>query len=264
LRWFSPAQLSASRLRELHALLTDGVDEEPGELRASVGASTTEPEPLDDLAAPSASELETRLERMHEFAAGDLHRSHIPHLVRAILVHFWVLYERPFKCANGRVARVLYYAMLANERRPSPLSIVPISPGWLRARRTYFRAIREARADQNDTGYFVHGQLRSLRRGVERILVRTDQTRRMADAIQRELPDTACNPRQIELLTRVAARPERVVTIGEYRSRHGITYETARTDMLRLADAGLLELSKQGRAFVFRASPTLRGLKTQS
>lgn len=264
LSWFSPDRLSPERLRELHAYLMEGLVAEPGALRTRSDVADHQCAVPISIPAPAPNELEARLGELCRFASGQSGPDHLPRLVRAILVHFWVAYERPFVEANGRVARALYYAVLADERHPSILDMVPISSGWGRARQAYSQAFHNARMDGNDAGYFVHGQLRVLRGGVRRALNRVDQVRQMGEAVRNALPDFGCNERQIELLSRARARPDLVFTIDTHRGRNGITYETARTDLLRLADAGLLNLSKDGRAFVFRASPALQALGASS
>jgi len=49
----------------------------------------------------------------------------------------------------------------------------------------------------------------------------------------------------------------RTVEAG-YRGAHNVTYDTARTDLLKLNEQGLLEKRKSGRAFIFIAAIDLQ------
>ena len=65
------------------------------------------------------------------------------------------------------------------------------------------------------------------------------------------------NHRQRRLLEHALKHGDHADTIAENQRRHGVTYQTARTDLLDLADRDLLELRKEGRAFTFFAPPAL-------
>jgi Fic family protein len=46
-------------------------------------------------------------------------------------------------------------------------------------------------------------------------------------------------------------KPSEIFTIEAHANVHGITYQTARTDLLGLRDMGLLDMRKEGKKFVF-------------
>ena len=66
------------------------------------------------------------------------------------------------------------------------------------------------------------------------------------------------NHRQIALLSHALRHPVQDYTVESHRRSHRITTQTARTDLQRLTERGLLEQRKRGRAFVFRAPDDLR------
>jgi DeoR/GlpR family transcriptional regulator of sugar metabolism len=49
-----------------------------------------------------------------------------------------------------------------------------------------------------------------------------------------------------------------IYRIQEHQTANGVTYETARTDLLELVDLGLLEKHREGKAFVFQMPQKLR------
>ena len=59
------------------------------------------------------------------------------------------------------------------------------------------------------------------------------------------------NHRQIALLISMRKHPDLVYTIASHSRSHRVTYQTARTDLLGLAELGLVATAKHGRAFVF-------------
>ena len=65
------------------------------------------------------------------------------------------------------------------------------------------------------------------------------------------------NSRQIALLTHALAHPGHEYTVNSHRRSHRIVPQTARTDLQKLAEHGLLSPAKRGRAFVFRAPEDL-------
>ena len=65
------------------------------------------------------------------------------------------------------------------------------------------------------------------------------------------------NHRQRELLLNALKNPGKPFTIEVHRRTHDIVYQTARSDLLGLAEAGLMTKHRQGNAFVFVARPDL-------
>ena len=53
------------------------------------------------------------------------------------------------------------------------------------------------------------------------------------------------------MLNRALKHSDAVFTVASHRGSHNVTYDTARTDLLKLADFGLLDKTKFGRAFAF-------------
>jgi len=66
------------------------------------------------------------------------------------------------------------------------------------------------------------------------------------------------NHRQLALLNRALKKPHSVFYVESHRSSHNVAYQTARTDLLKLEELGLLEKRKRGKVFVFMAPVDLR------
>lgn len=213
---------------------------------------------------PDATELESRLNAMCEFANGTTGGEFIPPAVRAIILHFWLAYDHPFVDGNGRTARALFYWSMA--RQGYWLSeYVSISRILKKARGQYARAYLYSETDDNDVTYFLLYQLRVVVRAITelhaylaRTAVELRETQRLLDDLGSLGKDLALNPRQLLLLNHALRRGDASYNVESHRRSHGVSYETARNDLLALAHAGLLDKGKIGRAFVFRAPRDLR------
>ena len=51
--------------------------------------------------------------------------------------------------------------------------------------------------------------------------------------------------------------PDQLYTIHSHRTSHNVTYQTARTDLLKLTELGLLHMTKHGRSFTFRPAKNI-------
>jgi Fic family protein len=66
------------------------------------------------------------------------------------------------------------------------------------------------------------------------------------------------NPRQLALIHHALKKPGARYTVASHRISHGVSYETARSDLQHLARLKLLSQRKSGKAFVFVPAGDLR------
>lgn len=257
--------LTPSIVFELHRIVTRGTmpDEETGRFRRP-------DEPIhivDDgdrvlHVPPYAEELAPRLARLCEFAN---ERNSVPFLhpvVRAILIHFWLAYDHPFLDGNGRTARALFYWSMA-EQGYWITEFLSISRVIKQAHGKYNRAFLYTETDENDATYFILNQLRTTVKALEalheylhRKAMELEETR--AALARSRVMRTLLNPRQVGLVNHALKNPGYTYVIESHRGSHGVSYQTARTDLLSLADLKLLDQGKQGRTLVFKAPEDLR------
>jgi len=211
---------------------------------------------------PKASELKERLERMCEFANGGATKVFIPPAVRAIIIHFWLAYDHPFVDGNGRTARALFYWSMARQGFWL-CEYISISRVLKNTRASYSRAYLYTETDENDLTYFVLYQARILLQAISELqeylhrkaaeVREAEELVSQARALREEL-----NPRQLTLLNHALKTPVAWYTIESHQRSHGVSYETARNDLLNLRDAEILTQRKVGRAFVFEVPKDLR------
>ena len=59
------------------------------------------------------------------------------------------------------------------------------------------------------------------------------------------------NLRQRSLLSHAIQHPHETYTFDAHRNAHGVVYQTARNDLIDLAEKGFLKKEKRGKEFVF-------------
>lgn len=258
LRNHTEAGLSLPLLLELHRILTEDTlaPDEVGRIRRP-SEHVTVVDQRDGTVVhepPDAHALDARLDRLFAFANAGDEEPFIHPVLRAVLLHFMIGYEHPFVDGNGRIARALFYWAMARSGYWMT-EFLSISSILRRAPAQYVRAYVFSEIDDNDVTYFFDYNLRVILRSIRQLhdyLAR--KAREMSD-IQRLLEGSTLasmlNYRQRALLAYLFRHPDGACTIESHRRSHDVTYQTARTDLLKLADLGLVDFIKRGRAFVF-------------
>lgn len=254
--------ITPERILELHAILTENTLEYPmdaGRLRHSDDIQVIDNRDGTMIhQPPTHTELVDRLKRLCDFANADENTNPFIHpVVRAILLHFMIGYDHPFVDGNGRTARALFYWSLARSGYWL-MEYVSISHFLRKAPTQYVRAYLHTETDDNDTTYFVIHQLEIIRRAIEQFhgyLSRIYEQQRNFDKILSSSPAlrSQLNYRQIALLTHALKHSGETYTIQGHQKVHGVATQTARTDLLGLAEMKLLNKALSGIRYLFMA-----------
>ncbi len=206
---------------------------------------------------PPATELDTRMGAMCAFANGETPDYFIHPVIRSIILHFWLAYDHPFVDGNGRTARALFYWSMLHHGFWL-CEYLSISQIILKGPAKYSRAFLYTETDDNDLTYFILHQIEVLRRAVNQLHKYIEDKAAKLRAIEQELRGLAhFNHRQRALLSHALRHPHTRYTFEGHRLSHNVVYQTARTDLLALADRGLLTARKQGRTWYFSPTPDL-------
>ncbi len=267
IRQLKEEPFSAERILELHRIVTEGTLDDPGAAgrfrRPDERISVMDANPTTVLhEPPPADTLPQRLELLCAFANQDEKAEPFVHpVVRAILIHYMLGYDHPFLDGNGRTARALFYWSMARSGYwlTEYLSISRLIKS---APAKYARAYLHTETDDNDATYFILHQVDIIERAVDALhayLARKIQEQRSAESLLRHSPNLAdqLNYRQTALLSHALRHPGHGYTVASHQRSHQVVTQTARTDLLKLAELGLLDQRKRGRAFVFHAPPDL-------
>lgn len=252
-------ELTPSLVLEVQRIVTEGTLEHPeaaGRLQRPGEERVAALDRRDGTALhapPPAAELRARLEAMCAFANADLAGDgrFVHPVVRAVLLHFWLGYDHPFEDGNGRTARALFYWYLRT-RGYRLVEYLSISRILREAPAKYSRAYLLTESDEGDTTYFLLYHLQVVERAIaelHRYLRRKMGEVRKVEQLLKGASDF--NHRQLALLGDALRTHDRLYTFGGHASCHGVTHETARSDVSALADLGLLERRQHGRRYSF-------------
>jgi Fic family protein len=259
--------LSLERVMELHRIVTEGTLETPDaagrfrkdDERISV-MDATQSTVLHD--PPAAELLPERLQRLCDFANREEKAEPFVHpVIRAIIVHFMLGYDHPFVDGNGRTARALFYWSMARSGYWL-MEYLSISHMIRKAPAKYARAYLLTETDENDATYFILHQLDVIERAIDVLhdyLSRKIGEQQEAEQLLRQSKRLAdsLNHRQLALLTHALRHAGHGYTVQNHKRSDQVTTQTARTDLQKLEELGLLEQRKRGRAFVFYAPQDL-------
>ncbi|HSZ14589.1 MAG TPA: Fic family protein [Solirubrobacteraceae bacterium] len=254
-------ELSPELVMTLQRILTEGTLDDPtaaGRLQSPdeervVVLDTSTGETIH--VPPPASELPARLEAMCAFAnrADNDAGAFLHPVIRGILLHFWLAYDHPFLDGNGRTARALFYWYMKS-RGYWLVELLSISRILRQAPGKYNRAFLLTETDEGDTTYFLLHQLEVIQRAVKELQSYLARKVREIRDVERSIRDAGdLNHRQLALLSDAIRHPARSYTYDSHAASHGVTGETARTDLGDLAARGLLVRRKAGRRHVFSA-----------
>ncbi|MBX3056498.1 MAG: Fic family protein [Anaerolineae bacterium] len=258
-------RLTPPMIYELHRIVTEKTLDNPegaGRLRTSndIQVVDTEGNILHD--PPKSVELPERLKRICDFVNNNKTTAFVHPVIKAILLHFMLAYDHPFDDGNGRTARALFYWYMAKEKYWL-VEFISISQTIKKAPVRYARAFLYTETDDNDTTYFIDHQLKVILKAIEQLnsyLARKMQDlKSVAQLLERTKLAGVLNHRQLALLENALKNPNSIYHIKGHQHVHGVTYQTARTDLLELSDElNLLHKMKDGKTFLFLSPADLR------
>ena len=199
-----------------------------------------------------AADVLTSMDNLCNYANGDKEDEFVNPIIKGLIIHFWLAYVHPFMDGNGRTARALFYWYMLKHNYWL-FEYLSVSTAILSARVQYYRAFLYSEMDDNDATYFIVYNLRAIHKALEILnayIERKQKEKKNAYRFAVKYP--ALNLRQRALLASALEKPHEIYTIETHSNVHGITYQTARTDLLSLKDMGLLEMRKEGKKFIFR------------
>jgi len=257
--------LSTDLIMELHEVGVEGIDDEhyhPGTFRIGDEVVVEDGEGNVVHTPPPAKGLEERLEVMSEWvntAHGEPQSNQYLHpLIKAIVLHFAIGYEHPFRDGNGRVARSLFYWFLFKHDFAA-FRYIAISTLLKAAPVQYGKSYLYTETDDMDLTYFIDYQSRIIIRAIGEFKQAYEATVQDMEVFNRFLYESGLygqlSDKQKTVLQ--VARSGRAVefTAVNVKENLGCSYNTAATVLNGLVEAKLFEKRKDGREWVYAMIP---------
>ena len=206
---------------------------------------------------PPAEELPQRLEELCRFANSETPKVFIHPVVRAIALHFWLAYDHPFCDGNGRTARALFYWAMLHQGYWL-FEFVSISSVINKARGRYASSFLLSESDDNDLTYFLLAQVKVIQQAIANLHAYLERKAGEVGALQQRLEGMdGLNHRQLALLRHALRHSGFRYSVLSHQNSHGVSHQTARSDLQKLAARGLLLPGKDGRREIFRVPEDL-------
>lgn len=185
----------------------------------------------------------------------------IPPVIKAIILHFMVGYEHPFRDGNGRTARAIFYwFMLKNEY--DLFKYVSISKLLKDDPKGYGLSFLYTEKDQNDLTYFIAFQLDIILAAFDDLQnylkVKTNEFYQIVEMLDNSRFNNLLNFVQKDLVKKGTKDPGRLFTVKETSNSYAIAENTARTYLNKLVDLKLLLQTKDGRTTLYFAPSDLK------
>ena len=201
---------------------------------------------------PEADKIDSMMEALIDF----INSYNIHPVLKACIAHFYLVYVHPFKDGNGRTARAISYMILLRSGYDQ-FRYFSISGMIAEERSRYYRSmvnVEDPENGGNDMTYFIDYYTSMLVRVVRKA---EDHLRShvIADRIRLSMEKARIyNERQIAGMEWLLQNAYDHVTVEQWKKKFGTATETARKDLLQLANNGLLERSIEGKKAVFALS----------
>ncbi len=258
-------QLSPELLLSLHKLMTEGTLSNPereGKWRQASDNVRVEEEFSGEIIhlPPPAEKVPELIRDLCDFANNEDETYYLHPVLKAIILHFWLAYVHPFTDGNGRTSRALFYwIMLKNNFWLFEYITISNEIRKKKNGKSYYYAFLHTERDDEDLNYFISDQLLTISVAITSFHEYIRNKKKEQDSLLTNLNSHLnLNARQKQLLTSMLKDSDMVVTFESHANNFRVARQTARTDLLSLANLGYLIHSKQGKTNIFRAAPELK------
>ncbi len=172
-------------------------------------------------------------------------------IIKGIILHYLIGYIHPFADGNGRTARSIFYWYVLS-RGYWLFEYMAISRIILRSKTKYALAYLHTEYDAMDLTYFINYNISCINEALIdllRYLEAKQSEQNATKAIIRKIK--GINQRQADILRLMMEHSDEYFTIRQIMQMHAVVYQTARNDLLHLAEMRHIRQEKRGREFVF-------------
>ncbi|WP_278383396.1 Fic family protein [Alteromonas mediterranea] len=263
----SKDELTLDMILEFHRIATQGTTENnvvPGEFRVENDIFIEDGDGNVAHQPPDFMLIEERLKLLCEFAnqdhSGQGGCDFVHPLIKAIVLHFMIGYEHPFRDGNGRTARALFYwFMLKSEYRL--FKYISISKLLKEKPKEYGLSYMYTEKDDNDLTYFIYYQLDTIYKAFGELENYLDnkvyEYKKISESLEKTAWGNILNFIQKDLIKKAVKEPGRIFTIKEVSKSYSISDNTSRSHLNKLTELRLFLSTKDGKKTIFIAPSDL-------
>ena len=182
-------------------------------------------------------------------------------VIKAIILHFMMGYEHPFRDGNGRTARALFYWFMLKHDYDL-FKYISISKLLKDDPKGYGLSYMYTEKDNNDLTYFIDFQLDIILSAFDELQnylkVKTEEFHQVVELLENS-KYSGLNFIQKDILKKATKDPGRIFTVKEISNSYAISENTARSYLNNLSSTNKLLLStKDGRMTLYLSPSDLR------
>lgn len=193
--------------------------------------------------------VHTAVPQMMDALVAFIADSELSPLIKACVAHFYFVYVHPFIDGNGRTARALSYMILLQAGYDF-FRYFSISGVIAEERSKYYKAIKDVEDDGYDMTYFIDYSIGMLARAVKKMEDRLVNKVVMEERLN-QLKTSGTNDRLLAGAEWLLKSPNHSVTIKAWEQKFGVVTETARQDLFKLEEAGIVKRKLVKRRYEF-------------
>lgn len=246
--------LSSELILELHKIVTDKTLDDPshtGRYRNDA-VYITDSQGRIVYAPPPADKVQKLIDDLIEWINEKEDKHFIHPVIKSAILHFYFVYVHPFFDGNGRTARALFYFYLIKNQYDF-FKYFSISSIISKSRASYYKSIKDVEDCDSDITYFLSYMSNAILEAIKEITLRISE-HYQKEFLLEKINDKKIilNRRQERFINKFLLWKGKVVNIEKYKNIYNIVYQTARSDLLDLADKNILIKEKKGKVFIFR------------
>lgn len=207
---------------------------------------------------PCYKQIPLRLQMLCNFANADHSGANggdfIPPVIKAIILHFMIGYEHPFRDGNGRTARALFYWYMLKHNYDL-FKYVSISKLLKNNPKGYGISYMYTEKDGYDLTYFIDFQLDTILAAFDELQkyleMKTQEFNQVVSILEGSKFSTELNFVQKDIIKKAVKEPGRIFNVKEVANSYGIADNTARTHLNKLMKLKLLMATKDGRTTLY-------------
>ncbi|MGG1660517.1 Fic family protein [Brevibacillus sp. NRS-1366] len=201
--------------------------------------------------APHEKDVQWMMDDLFTFINSDEAGEFIHPIIKAWIIHFYIVYVHPFFDGNGRVARAFSYMYLL-KKGYSFFKFFSVSSIIEKHRNKYYKAIKDSEDYESDLTYFLVANAEMTYESIMEVIYRFRKAL-SKDILKEKLAEEGIylSVRQNKFIDYINKKDNNIAVIEDYKKRYKVSYETARRELTELSELGILKKIRKGKKFIF-------------